>query len=103
MATPWDSDPTAPWWPWVNNDYGQLNVDSWTGITQVAAGYHHTVGLKSDGTVVAVGNNGYGQLNVESWTGVTQVAAGNTHTVGLRSDSTVLAVGRNDYGQYSTF
>lgn len=27
----------------------------------VAAGYLHTVGLKSDGTVVAVGHNEYGQ------------------------------------------
>ena len=34
---------------------------------QVAAGFEHTVGLKSDGTVVAVGNNVGGQLNVGSW------------------------------------
>ena len=40
------------------NDYGQLNVLSWTDIIKVAAGYSHTVGLKADGTVVAVGNNG---------------------------------------------
>ena len=40
-----------------NNDYGQLNVGSWSSIVQVAAGDDHTVGLKSDGTVVAVGDN----------------------------------------------
>ena len=34
---------------------GQLDVGSWTNIVQVAAGGYHTVGLKSDGTVVAVG------------------------------------------------
>jgi len=28
---------------------------SWTAITQVAGGGSHTVGLKSDGTVVAAG------------------------------------------------
>jgi alpha-tubulin suppressor-like RCC1 family protein len=33
----------------------------WTNITQVAAGYQHTVGLTSDSTVVAVGRNDYGQ------------------------------------------
>ena len=32
----------------------------------VAAGAYHTVGLKSDGTVVAVGDNSKGQLNVGS-------------------------------------
>ena len=33
----------------------------------VAAGWVHTVGLKSDGTVVAVGDNRYGQCNVGGW------------------------------------
>jgi len=33
-------------------------------IIQIAAGYYHTVGLKSDGTVVAVGKNDYGQCNI---------------------------------------
>ena len=34
---------------------------------QVAAGIYHTVGLKSDGTVMAVGDNNYGELNVSQW------------------------------------
>ena len=38
--------------------------------------FDHTVGLKSDGTVVAVGYNDYGQLNVGSWSSIVQVAAG---------------------------
>ena len=33
----------------------------------IACGYHHTVGLKSDDTVVAVGHNGFEQCNVSSW------------------------------------
>ena len=60
---------------------------------QVAAGGSHTVGLKSDGTVVAVGDNSFGQLNVGSWTNIVQVAAGESHTVGLKADGTVVAVG----------
>jgi 20S proteasome alpha/beta subunit len=66
---------------------------------QVAAGGRHTVGLKSDGTVVAVGNNDYGQLNVGAWTDIVKVAAGWNHTVGLKSDGTVVAAGDNTYGQ----
>ena len=65
----------------------------------VAAGYDHTVGLKSDGTVVAVGANFYGQCDVSSWTGIAQVAAGCHHTVGLKSDGTLVAVGVNSDGQ----
>ena len=32
-----------------------------------SGGRCHTVGLKSDGTVVAVGNNEFGQCDVGSW------------------------------------
>jgi hypothetical protein len=65
----------------------------------IAAGEMHTVGLKSDGTVVAVGDNSYGQRNVGGWADIIQVAAGNCHTVGLKSNGTVVAVGDNSYGQ----
>jgi alpha-tubulin suppressor-like RCC1 family protein len=67
--------------------------------SMVSPGWHHTVGLKTDGTVVAVGDNSYGQRDVDDWTGIVQVAAGWDFTVGLKSDATVVAVGRNSYGQ----
>ena len=51
------------------------------------------MGLKSDGTVVAVGWNDHGQCNVGDWTGIVQVAAGGYHTIGLKSDGTVVAAG----------
>jgi hypothetical protein len=60
------------------------------------------VGLKSNGTVVAVGDNDYWQCNVGGvggWTDITQVAAGRLHTVGLKSNGTVVAKGDNNYGQ----
>ena len=39
------------------NNYGELNVDSWTDIVQVSAGYNHTLGVKANGTVVGAGTN----------------------------------------------
>jgi len=45
--------------------YGELDLVS--GITSCSgSGSYHTVGLKSDGTVVAVGRNAYGQLFVKN-------------------------------------
>ena len=64
-----------------------------------SAGQLHTVGQKSDGTVVAVGLNGYGAFNVQDWKDIVAVSAGSSHTVGLKSDGTVVAVGNNKYGQ----
>ena len=65
----------------------------------IAAGANFTLGLKTDGTVIAVGNNDYGQCEVSDWSDIVSVAAGYEHAVGLRADGTVVAVGKNDFGQ----
>ena len=65
----------------------------------ISAGAHHTVGLKSDGTVVAVGVTYSGQCDVSEWTDIVAISAGASHTVGLKSDGTVVAVGDNEVGQ----
>ena len=74
----------------------------WEQITQretVSTGNNHTVALKSDGTVVAVGDNINGQCDVSGWTDIVAVAAGGWHTVGLKSDGTVVTSGYNERGQ----
>ena len=76
-----------------------VTVSSVFAGMQVAAGGYHTVGLKADGTVVAVGDNTDGPCNVDSWTGIVQVAAGQNHTVGLKADGTVVAMGANTDGR----
>lgn len=74
----------------------------------IAAGRRHTVGLKSNGTVIAVGDNKCGQCDVSSWIDIRAVATGNvhmanntgsSHTVGLKSDGTVVAAGWNHLNQ----
>lgn len=68
-------------------------------IISIAAGDYHTVALKEDGTVSAIGNNYSGQCNVGDWENISGISAGGYHTVGLRKDGTVTAVGKNDFGQ----
>ena len=65
----------------------------------VSAGGEHTVGLKSDGTVVAAGDNKYGQCDVSGWKDIVAVSAGRAHTIGMKSDGTVVAAGDNQHGQ----
>jgi len=86
------------------NTSGQCGVGDWTGIKQVSAGQHHTVGLTYDRTLVAVGpaegEDGYhGQCDVGGWTNVKQVVAGAIHTVGLKRTDKCFAMGNNDEGQ----
>jgi len=68
-------------------------------MVTLAVGDYHTVGLKSDRIVVAVGKNDDGQCNVSAWNSIIAISAGDDHTVGLKSDGTVVAVGRNNDGQ----
>ena len=68
----------------------------------VAAGYGHTVLLRSDGAAVACGNIDDGQCDMpdldEDYT-IVQASAGWGHTVLLRSDGVVLTCGDHDDGQ----
>jgi len=60
----------------------------------IAAGYLHTVGLKSDNTVVTAGN-GADDRNIDDWTDIVAVACREECTVGLKSDGTVVTAGSN--------
>ena len=74
----------------------------WQEVTvPISGGLHHTIGLKSNDTVVAVGLNSSGQCSVSKWTDIVAISAGNYHTIGLKSDGTVVAVGLNSSGQCS--
>jgi len=108
---------------WGDNDYGQLGdgtytgkslavtVSSLTNVVQVAGGAHHSLALKSDGTLWTWGGNDTGQLGdgtndakntpvpVAALSGVMQIAAGGFHSLALKSDGTVWAWGWNQYGQ----
>ena len=79
--------------------------------TTVAAGYNHTIGIKTDGTLWAWGRNDYGQLgdgtntnkNVPTQIGTDTnwklIAAGDNHTMAIKDNGTLWAWGRNNYGQ----
>lgn len=67
------------------------------GNVMIATGFTHTVGLKKDGTCVAVGDNSQGQCNVSNWTNIVKVVNaksrpgfGYAFTVGLKEDGTVV-------------
>ncbi|MBM3496265.1 MAG: hypothetical protein FJX72_18380, partial [Armatimonadetes bacterium] len=117
-----DAQP-GPGWPvgWGSTECGQVGdgpgpvsqpVESLlSDAVSVAAGDHHSLALKSDGTVWACGLNRYGQLGdgtttdraapvaVSGLSGVVAVAAGEGHSLVLKSDGTVWAWGYNGYGQ----
>lgn len=69
----------------------QCNVDAWKDIVAIAAGAHHTVGLRANGTVVAVGDNVDGRCDVAHWTDIVAVSAGDYHTLGVKSNGTVVS------------
>ena len=66
------------------------------GAVAIAAGYYHSLALRSDHTVVAWGS----QSTVPaSATNVVAIAGGWWHSLALRADGTVVAWGDNSYDQ----
>lgn len=69
-------------------------VQDWKNIIEISSSYH-TLGLKSDGTVVVTLGGPY----VQDWKDIVSISAGQTHYVGLKRDGTVVATGDNCRGQ----
>ena len=77
----------------------------------ISANNHHTLAIKSDGTLWGWGNNEYGQLGdgttisknnpvkIGSENKWVQIASGYNHSYGMKSDGTLWAWGNNYYGQ----
>jgi alpha-tubulin suppressor-like RCC1 family protein len=110
-------------WAWGGNDSGQLGdgttIDRlnpmqvsniFGGVVNISAGDHHSLALKSDGTVWAWGRNNYGQCGVfkstNTWAPVqviglakaVAIGAGTSHSVAIKADGTVLMWGDNTSG-----
>jgi hypothetical protein len=66
-----------------------------SGVTAIAAGWNHSLALKSTGAVLAWGNNGGGQSTVPAAasSGVVQIAAGDTYSMALKADGTIVTWG----------
>lgn len=113
-------------WAMGRNDSGQLGNGALNGtndpqqvfssdVIAIAVGGGdtldtHTLFLKSDGSLWAVGANDFGQLGDGTTnntatpkeiisSGITAIAAGGWQSFFLKSDGSLWAMGRNDYGQ----
>ncbi len=113
---------------WGLNNSGQLGIGSIlyqssfpkqvttpsnsAGWSNVSAGYNHSLGVKSDGTLWAWGDNSQGQLGINSTTNKTspvqvisgsntwkKVFAGAYSSFGIKADGSLWAWGNNDYGK----
>ena len=90
----------------LNTENAKARKNSKLAEGMISAGSSHTVGLKSDGTVVATKHTDLfycGQCEVSGWTDIVAISAGDLYTVGLRSNGTVVATkfieSRLDCGQ----
>lgn len=84
-----------------------------SGVTQVSTGSFHSLFLKSNGSLWAMGYNVQGQLGTGNndqqlspveilSSGVTQIAAGGHTSLFVKSDGSLHAMGKNDKGQLGT-
>lgn len=81
-----------------NGIFDEFN--NWNDIKSVSVspGEFQILGLKTNGTVVAVGENNFGECNVEDWTDIIAVETGAGYSVGLRSNGTLVTAGEGYLG-----
>ena len=82
--------------------YAEWQREYPSGWLQISCGHSHTVALRADGRVFAVGADPDGRCETSEWRDITDVCCGVRHTVGRRADGTCVAVGDNRYGQCDT-
>jgi alpha-tubulin suppressor-like RCC1 family protein len=104
-----------------DNENGQLGDSTTNNVNQpkqivlsnvvaIAAGFSHSLFLKADGSLWAMGYNGSGQLgdgtsndsNIPKQiiaTGIAQIVSENSHNLLLKSDGSLWGMGYNYYGQ----
>jgi uncharacterized repeat protein (TIGR02543 family) len=105
--------------PKYYNDPVQItdsNGSPWSDVDAVSAGKNHSLFVKSDGTLWAMGKNEYGQLgdgtliqrtkavqvvgpNGAPVNGVRSVSAGYDHSLFIKEDGTLWGMGWNYHGQ----
>ena len=85
---------------WGANFSGQCTVpEPNTGFKAIAAGFAHSLGLKTDGSIVAWGGNYYGECNVpEPNTDFMAIAAELGYSLGLKQDGSIVGWGINGFG-----
>ncbi|MGA2863507.1 MAG: LamG-like jellyroll fold domain-containing protein [Verrucomicrobiota bacterium] len=89
-----DGQLAGPTWVPATIPFGLSNV------LAIAAGYHHSLALKADGTLVAWGDDTYGQTSVPpDLKNVVAIAGGGYHSCALKADGTLVAWGDDTYGQ----
>ncbi|MCL2680698.1 MAG: hypothetical protein FWF11_04400, partial [Coriobacteriia bacterium] len=112
-------------WAWGANDNGRTGRGITTGNTlvptqvgtatnwlSVSSGQHHSLGIRSDGTLWAWGNNTSGATGLGTLVGVqstpaqigtatnwAQVSAGSFHSLAVRADGTLWTWGSNLNGR----
>lgn len=115
-------------WSWGYNAYGQggqgtstsyvigpTQIGTDTNWSSIACGRHHSLAIKTDGTLWVWGRNNHGQLGLGTTTNVsspTQVGALTNwrsvnalnawYTLAVKTDGTLWAWGRNLYGELGT-
>jgi len=88
---------------WGINANGEVTMPAAaTNVVALAAGYDHSLALRSDGTVVGWGNDTYHQIDIPvGLSNVVAVGGGYAHSLALKSDGALIGWGNNDYNQAS--
>jgi len=79
--------------------YGLILNSANANEMQIATGFTHIVGLKTNGTVIIADPGNFLQYNISNWSDIKQIAAGYTH---IRHFLQFCEVVNNEYFVYNS-
>ena len=84
---------------WGDNSSGQLDVwSNLSGVVGIAAGFHHSLALRSDGSVSGWGDDYWGEASGSHWVGQIGIAAGNSFSLSFGGSGDVVGWGQGYNG-----
>ncbi len=84
---------SSPFFGHLQYDPGQYDTSDWTNIKSVSSSSFGVLGIKEDGTVVAIGYISEKCRNLSSWRNISQIAVSGNTVVGLTNDGDILIDG----------
>ena len=76
------------------------NMPGGCDYVAIAAGYNHSLALRSNGTIAGAGSNFFGELNAPSWLNdAVAIAAGDKFSGAIRANGTIVLWGSSAHGK----
>ena len=94
-----DLDLTTSTVAWGENEDGQSTPPPFTWCKGISAGFHHSLAIKTDGSIIGWGSNDWGETSPPAGNDYKLIGSGMGHGIALKNDGSLIGWGYNNNGE----